>query len=174
MFSRHIDVIFAGDNEYELKEETKIFIVNLVDKTCECKAWQISGIPCKHAVACIQRNRLDIASFIHPSLSKTMYLKTYGGMIHPIPDQASWPDTPYDTLLPPFVKKKPGRPKLSRIRAADENQNQRSYTLKCGVCKGFGHNKRTCNNEGPSHSIRHFLRKNLCNCIDFSLIVVDD
>ena len=29
------------------------FVVNLVERTCTCKAWQGSGIPCKHAIAYI-------------------------------------------------------------------------------------------------------------------------
>jgi hypothetical protein len=29
------------------------FVVNLLDKTCSCRQWQVSGIPCKHAIAFI-------------------------------------------------------------------------------------------------------------------------
>jgi len=29
------------------------FVVNLVERTCTCRAWQGSGIPCKHAIAYI-------------------------------------------------------------------------------------------------------------------------
>ena len=29
------------------------FIVNLQERTCSCRQWQVSGIPCKHALAFI-------------------------------------------------------------------------------------------------------------------------
>jgi hypothetical protein len=29
------------------------FVVNLDERTCSCRAWQVSGIPCKHALAFI-------------------------------------------------------------------------------------------------------------------------
>jgi hypothetical protein len=27
------------------------FLVNLEDRTCSCREWQVSGLPCKHALA---------------------------------------------------------------------------------------------------------------------------
>jgi hypothetical protein len=29
------------------------FVVNLHERTCSCRKWQVSGIPCKHAIAFI-------------------------------------------------------------------------------------------------------------------------
>jgi hypothetical protein len=29
------------------------FVVNLEDRTCSCREWQVSGLPCKHALAFI-------------------------------------------------------------------------------------------------------------------------
>lgn len=29
------------------------FVVNIKERTCSCRAWQVSGIPCKHAIAYI-------------------------------------------------------------------------------------------------------------------------
>ena len=42
------------------------FVVNLVERTCTCRAWQGSGIPCKHAIAYItpggrRKNRMKSA-----------------------------------------------------------------------------------------------------------------
>lgn len=57
-------------------------------------------------------------------------------MIHPIPDQAMWPEVECDKLLSPY----------SRRRQLDEEiKDKRSFTIKCGLCKGLGHNKRSCN-----------------------------
>lgn len=52
------------------------------------------------------------------------------------------------TILPPDLRKQPGRPTKNRKRAADEcnvtSQSKRSCTLRCSNCKHFGHNKKTC------------------------------
>ena len=73
-------------------------------------------------------------------------------MIHPIPDVKRWPAMPDllpKTVLPPPLRRAPGRPRVNRRREADEgassSQPKRSSTLKCGNCGAFGHNKRTCN-----------------------------
>jgi len=44
--------------------------VNLKDNTCSCREWQVTGKPCKHALAWILSNRgLKIEDFVHPYYS---------------------------------------------------------------------------------------------------------
>lgn len=136
---RHIKVVWVGGGEYELKDETNIFNINLDDRTCDSKGWQISGVPCTHVIACIWANKLDVLSYIHESSSKTMYVKTYGGIIHPIPDRYLWAKVDYDTILSPQVKKL-GRPKLARRKGVDEDTEVRAYFVKCDKHKQHGHN----------------------------------
>ncbi|KAK1578069.1 hypothetical protein Q3G72_027217 [Acer saccharum] len=119
----------------------------------------ISGIPCGHAMAAISHYlgksavKDKISEFIHPSLSKSAYLQTYKGMIHPIPDQKRWPEVPAcvmtegitEHLLPPPRTVKPGRPKTQRKREPNEPpKGGRSGTIVCKICSEPGHNKRTC------------------------------
>nr|XP_027066437.1 uncharacterized protein LOC113692247 [Coffea arabica] len=79
-----------------------------------------------------------------------MYLKTYSGMIHPIPHEKRWPpliDVTPKTVLPPPLRRAPGRPRVNRRRGPDEpgqSVAKRSTTMRCGNCKAFGHNTRTC------------------------------
>ncbi|XP_043705320.1 uncharacterized protein LOC122655165 [Telopea speciosissima] len=44
----------AGENQYEVTDGSTRFTVNLSTKHCDCEVWRISGIPCKHAAACIR------------------------------------------------------------------------------------------------------------------------
>ncbi|KAK4394358.1 hypothetical protein Sango_1906600 [Sesamum angolense] len=77
-------------------------------------------------------------------------MKAYKYSIHPVPDQTFWPHgvdvTP--TLLPPIIKRMPGRPKKSRRKEQGEEPNaiRRSNMVKCKVCNELGHNRRTCPN----------------------------
>ncbi|KAK3222531.1 hypothetical protein Dsin_009556 [Dipteronia sinensis] len=86
-----------------------------------------------------------LTQFIHPSLSKYTFLRTYSFMISHIPDSCVWVDMEAAYLDPPPIKKKPGRPKLVRKRESHEKPKaSRSGSVVCTRCRNPGHNKRTC------------------------------
>ncbi|KAL3532633.1 hypothetical protein ACH5RR_006154 [Cinchona calisaya] len=85
------------------------------------------------------------------AFTKKCYQKTYAGMINLVPHEENWPelsDVTPTTLLPPLLRRAPGRPKKNRRREAYEGahstQIRRSTTFKCSICQSYGHNKRTC------------------------------
>ncbi|KAL5759376.1 hypothetical protein ACOSP7_017900 [Xanthoceras sorbifolium] len=149
--SRILRMLSAGNGEYELLGETRAYVAKLNSKTCECGAWQISGVPCSHVMAGISHIsgvngiRDKVVEFVDPSFSKTAFIKTYGSIIHPIPDQCVWPEVDAVPLIPPPLKRRPGRPKLQRKREQNEKPKEaRSGSVICKICKKAGHNKRTC------------------------------
>lgn len=105
---------------YEVDENTKTYIVDLEHHMCDCGQWQVSGIECVHAMPCIVNSKKDQAQFISQWLKKDTYLRCYSGMIKPIPDRTLWVDAGGDEILPPLVRRPPGRPKMTRRREADE------------------------------------------------------
>ncbi|KAK2421674.1 MuDR family transposase [Trifolium repens] len=48
---------YAGDDEFQVKDGFTTFVVNLRSRTCGCDYWRVSGLPCKHACACIAYKR---------------------------------------------------------------------------------------------------------------------
>ena len=63
-------------------------------------------------------------------------------MIHPIPDEALWPEVDFDHVMAPIIKRKPVRPKVLRRREADEPaKEKRSSIIKCGISKAIGHSR---------------------------------
>uniref|UniRef100_A0A803MJ65 SWIM-type domain-containing protein n=1 Tax=Chenopodium quinoa TaxID=63459 RepID=A0A803MJ65_CHEQI len=44
----------ADLNEFEVDHGDDTFVVNLETQTCGCYRWTLMGIPCWHALACIQ------------------------------------------------------------------------------------------------------------------------
>jgi hypothetical protein len=42
---------YAGDGLYEVTHKHKQFVVNLVKRTCGCRQWDLTGIPCAHAMS---------------------------------------------------------------------------------------------------------------------------
>ncbi|CAN1223433.1 hypothetical protein LINPERPRIM_LOCUS2066, partial [Linum perenne] len=92
----------------------------------------------------------------------------------PLNGHTFWTPSQYDPILPPLVRRMPGRPKKNRIRAVEEKEDgvrrrKRRYTneallardkkdnmkmsrvgriMICTSCHKEGHNKRTCTNQG--------------------------
>ncbi|KAL5846102.1 hypothetical protein ACOSQ3_009626 [Xanthoceras sorbifolium] len=52
-------VLCASEYEFEVKDELKYFLVNLQTCSCDCGLCEVTGIPCKHAMAVIMTKRLN-------------------------------------------------------------------------------------------------------------------
>jgi hypothetical protein len=133
---RYLDPLRCGEWEFEVVDENRRFVVKLNERTCDYGIWAISGLPCKHAMACITKKRDDVKEYVHHYLKKPAYLRTYANVIHALLDENSWPNVQYKTMLPPIIKRKAGRPRLSRRRGATEPARvQRSVGSRCSKCQ---------------------------------------
>ncbi|KAH9780252.1 SWIM-type domain-containing protein [Citrus sinensis] len=122
-------------------EEIRKFVVKLEDKTCDCGYWEIVGLPCSHAMACIGYARHEIEEYIPFCFTKQAYINTYSVMFSPIPDEHTWDRSERPLIDPPIVQKKIGRPKKCRKRAATEpRKRSRRFFVNCSVCGGSNHN----------------------------------
>ncbi|TXG53787.1 hypothetical protein EZV62_019043 [Acer yangbiense] len=145
---RYLDPLRCGEDEFEVVDGNRRFVVELDKRTCQCGIWVISGVPCMHAMACITKKRDNVEDYVHDYLKKPTYLRTYSNNFHAIPDENLWPNGNFKTVLPPIKKRGVGRPKLSRKRGSTEpNKVQRSVGFRCSICKEVGHNSRTCKNK---------------------------
>ncbi|KAG5561539.1 hypothetical protein RHGRI_004547 [Rhododendron griersonianum] len=88
--SRQCTLLFCGGDEYEIIEDGHTYELNMSTKACSCREWQIAGIPCRHAVAALTHKRANIEEGCDQSFMIDAYLKTHGGMIHPVRDQRMW------------------------------------------------------------------------------------
>ncbi|KAF6151345.1 hypothetical protein GIB67_040618 [Kingdonia uniflora] len=73
------------------------------------------------------------------------YVATYADAIYTIEDESSWGKPPREVRPPPLIRQA-GRPRKQRRKDADE-LNGNGGERKCGKCRMFGHNKKTC--KGP-------------------------
>ncbi|XP_057543814.1 uncharacterized protein LOC130823198 [Amaranthus tricolor] len=109
-------------------------------------AWKITGIPCKHAVRAILHSSQDPIRFCSDWYSCKMYKQAYASIIRSIPDPEHWPEMQFPLIKPPMMKRVIERPIKNKKRKADEEQKgKKSKTVKCSICKEFGHNVKTCN-----------------------------
>nr|GME04447.1 Zinc knuckle family protein [Ipomoea batatas] len=146
------------DEIYQVDDDNfKAYKVDLSSRQCSCKRWDLSGIPCTHAIAAIRKKGDLPENHVHACYSVEHYLRAYGPAILPIRAQELWHKTGMPSPLPPKYKPQPGRPKKKRkIDPAVEKQDLKKATKKgelkkCKLCGMRGHNRTTC--KGKSQQV---------------------
>ena len=130
--------------------------MDLEKRTCTCRKWEITGIPCCHAISCIFFNREAAEKYTNDCYKASTYKACYGPIIDPINDQNMWTPTGLP-LMQPLIKRRPtGRPKKKRAREPNEPRRGHSKGLgiakRCKSCGWMGHNKRSCKGEVGGNS----------------------
>ncbi|XP_052622279.1 uncharacterized protein LOC111888944 [Lactuca sativa] len=137
------------------------YVVNLNERSCTCRFWEITGFPCRHVVSAIWNkiengeNAPDVEDWVHPCYKLSTCRAMYLNKTDPINGRSMWPksDCPF-TLTPPKHHTQVGRPKKKRRRGVDEPNNQTTklsrkfLAVTCSKCHNKGHNSRTCKGQG--------------------------
>ncbi|KAJ9553710.1 hypothetical protein OSB04_017755 [Centaurea solstitialis] len=148
---RYWVVLPCGFQQFEARLGNDVYAVDLSNKTCGCRAWQLTGIPCVHGMAAISNLNGNAEDYVAPWLSTDMFLKSYKYNIRPVNGSDMWPEVDYTKPLPPKQRRLPGRPTVKRKRDPSEMDlmgktriPKTGAVLKCSLCKEKGHNKTTC------------------------------
>ncbi|WVZ73983.1 hypothetical protein U9M48_022224 [Paspalum notatum var. saurae] len=107
-------------------------VVNLTNKTCSCRAWQVSGIPCKHAIAFITSlSDKSMENYVDHYYSIEKFRAAYAQLIPALPDKSQWPKSEHGFFLyPPLLKSVAGRRKTERYKGfAEGNGNKGRHYL---------------------------------------------
>ncbi|KAK4389983.1 hypothetical protein Sango_2061600 [Sesamum angolense] len=113
--------IKANDRHYQIScYDGNQYSVDLEMRTCTCRIWQLSGIPCKHACSAIFNQNLQPEDMVHPYYNVDTYKQVYEHAILPISGQTLWNETGLVPPLPPNFGRGPGRPAGARNREPDE------------------------------------------------------
>ncbi|XP_061999565.1 uncharacterized protein LOC133716951 [Rosa rugosa] len=95
--------------------------VQLDNHSCTCRRWDLSGLPCGHAIAAIYSKGQSPDEFVHDNYTQEKYMKAYDPVINPLLECEEEPPA--------------GTEKLPRSYYSQ---------VKCGRCHKKGHNVRTC------------------------------
>ncbi|OIT21567.1 hypothetical protein A4A49_35776 [Nicotiana attenuata] len=80
--------------------------------------------------------------------SNETYMKTYSYFLQPVLGMNMWPESKNPPVIPPTVKKMPGRPNKVRRKEPGENKTGKlskgGVEMTCSNCHNKGHNKRGC------------------------------
>lgn len=143
----------ANEAEFEvssLHEGTNI--VDIRNRCCLCRGWQVYGLPCAHGVAALVSCRQNVHRYTENYFTVATYRKTYSQTIHPIPDKSLWKELSEVSqdggiqleviINPPKSLRPPGRPRKRRIRMEDHGRAKR--VVHCSRCNQTGHFRTTC------------------------------
>lgn len=145
----------SGPTTFEVRLGDNGYVVDTKAKTCTCRMWQLTGIPCSHAISGIYYIQDEPLKYIDPSLRIEKCKITYSEYMSSMNGKNLWPRDDEDPILPPSQRRMPGRPKKARRKGANEetkNSGGPSKLSRCGRdmtctnCHQVGHNKRGCKN----------------------------
>ncbi|XBI79870.1 hypothetical protein VPH35_089192 [Triticum aestivum] len=126
------------------------FVVNLQEGTCSCRQWQVSGHPCKHALAFITSlSNAHIRHYVDLYFSIDKYRAAYAQLIPAMPDKTQWPKSDHGFFMhPPLLKATAGRRKTERYKGCGEKERKSGQHL-CPICKEYGHRWHKCKKGNP-------------------------
>ncbi|XP_023740545.1 uncharacterized protein LOC111888649 [Lactuca sativa] len=144
----------SGYKEFEVFSGNERYVIDLNQRSCGCRSWQLTGIPCVHVISTISPLNLDVEAFVSNSYTKAFFLSSCEYNIHPLNHSSEWPRVEgLHTILHPLRRRLPGRPcvKRKRDQAERELSGHKRHTvsragicLRCTICHQTGHNKATC------------------------------
>ncbi|XP_022031409.1 uncharacterized protein LOC110932378 [Helianthus annuus] len=152
--------MWNGEDQYQVSGRRSQYVVQLNERSCTCKAWEITGIPCKHGVAAIWYKAASngqqvgiLESWVHPVYRMDTWRQVYSFKVNPINGMSMWPKSQVPTTLkPPHYHKQVGRPRKARKKSAVELEDitqggrlsKKNTIQTCRNCKEKGHNIRSC------------------------------
>ncbi|KAL0380774.1 UNVERIFIED_CONTAM: hypothetical protein Sangu_0141700 [Sesamum angustifolium] len=134
-------------------------VIYLGSKSCSCRKWQLSGIPCKHACCAIYHQKQDPKDYVADCYSVDTYRRVYKPAILPMSHEGMWSESCIIPPIPPNFGRRAGRPAKARRRESDEptlknkKKSKRKQvqkikrhqtTVHCRTCGEPGHNTAKC------------------------------
>lgn len=149
-FSFSCRTTWSGGNQYQVACGDGQFVVNINEKTCTCRRWQLTGIPCVHAISSIYYNHDRPENHINECYRVSKFLATYRHILNPTQGRDCWPRSQNCPMKPPEpAQQRRGRKTMLRRKEAGEdigfrkgNVSRKGFKVTCSICGVVGHNKR--------------------------------
>ncbi|RXH75453.1 hypothetical protein DVH24_030174 [Malus domestica] len=114
------------------------YVVDLTECTRSCRRYDLTGIPCNHAIVAINYKKEKLEDYVDVCYSKVIYLKIFGHLIQPMNRMLMW-EVAKNPPIQPYLYIR----QLKKKRNKELAQGKIKGPLKYGICKKEGHNTRT-------------------------------
>ena len=126
----------------------RVVAVDLRKRTCGCRKWDLTGIPCNHAICVIMKLKQHPEDYVNDFFKKPIYREAFKHTIYPVPGPADWTKTETQDIDPPVFREKPGRKQTNRRKSKFEvpapRDTSRMGTITCSNCNLLGHRYTSC------------------------------
>ncbi|CAH1433328.1 unnamed protein product [Lactuca virosa] len=117
-------VIHSQGSVFEARFNYESFKVDLEARTCTCRLWDLSGIPCVHTNVAINYIHKTTDGYINECFSKDGFIECYQSNKMPVNGSNLWEQTPFQKPLPPIARRMRGRPATKRRRHSSEKETK--------------------------------------------------
>ncbi|KAK3230107.1 hypothetical protein Dsin_001988 [Dipteronia sinensis] len=116
-------------NTFKVDDKWKETTVDLEERSCSCRQWDLYELPYSHAMAVARFKGVSINALAFDLYTIGFLKHAYEMGVNPVPDPEFWdiPDAIRNRIVLPWKKKiLPGRPKKLRIPSAGEKRKLQS------------------------------------------------
>ncbi|XP_013679728.2 uncharacterized protein LOC106384284 [Brassica napus] len=149
--ARDLAVQRIDDHHTEVKYGSSgesLHVVNLVERKCTCRRFELEKLPYVHAIAAAQYMNVSRISLCSPYYTSNYLVSAYAESVMPVDSAQPVPElVANQRCLPPTVRQPPGRPKKNRMKSALEVALSNKRPRKEHTCSQYrqsGHNAKTC------------------------------
>ncbi|WMV43843.1 hypothetical protein MTR67_037228 [Solanum verrucosum] len=119
--------------------------VNIVDmkaKSCTCRRWELTGLPCPYAFACIIGNSERVEDYVDTFYTIETFKNVYSHYINPTNPEDHWPEVVDCGEAEAVGKAEKRAEQKSEKRRPQKLSKKGSTQVMCSICKEYGHNAR--------------------------------
>ncbi|KAL0732408.1 hypothetical protein Bca4012_008617 [Brassica carinata] len=147
--SRGHRVYRANEAEFEVMASEGNVVVDIENRSCLCRRWEVYGLPCSHAVGALLSCGEDVYEYAESCFAVESYRRTYADAIEPVSDNVEWRDKVLkredgvggDGIRTPKVT---GAARRRRRRIRPEDRDRVKRLVHCSRCQQTGHFRTTC------------------------------
>ncbi|KAH0727461.1 hypothetical protein KY290_004313 [Solanum tuberosum] len=142
MWNYEVIGLVEGDN----------WVVDLYNRTCSCRQWELSGVPCKHVISSIWLKNDEVINYVDDYYKVDTYQKIYEASILPMNGPDLWPKSLNPPPFPPSYLNNKKKGKKQKLRRKEDDKpgasrmklKRKQKSVDCRKCGKPGHNSRTC------------------------------
>ena len=126
------------------------FEVDKKECKCSCRRWQLSGVPCSHAISVLYYNKEKPETYLNACYKVSTFMETYKHILNPTHDKDLWPKSEEELIIPPEPMNK-RRDSKTMLRRKEDGENisftkgkvsKKGVKMTCSICGTTGHNKK--------------------------------
>jgi hypothetical protein len=114
----------SGNGIFEIMDRGTPYTVDIMKRTCSCRRWDLSGIPCCHAVSALRHDEFPPEDYVSSCYSIERYCRAYEHIILPCRDVREWDKMNGRRIKAPKYVKKVGRPAKNRRKQPEEKETK--------------------------------------------------